>query len=236
MQLRTSLSLATCCPRQMGSVSISYGLSEGNSIRHCCSGMARSPVRRLPARKPSGSSRISERCSAETFSYSWCHVVGRCIALWGSVPLRSLLSPLAQRLLLLGRQAFRHGSQISHRNHLVGCCAERLDSALLERPWGWADDMPARGRCSVQDHVACMPSGPDEKLLAWCGVIRTVSCRKCGCIKIEAVMQLGFSVAGVAFLPVLFASNARWARSRLSGFEELQKHESKALLVLSCVG
>lgn len=43
-------------------------------------------------------------------------------------------------------------------------------------------------------------------------------------------MQLGFSVAGAAFLPVLFASNARWARSRLSGFEELQKHESKALL------
>lgn len=49
-------------------------------------------------------------------------------------------------------------------------------------------------------------------------------------------MQLGFSVAGAAFLPVLFASNARWARSRLSSFEELQKHESKALLVLSCVG
>jgi hypothetical protein len=48
-------------------------------------------------------------------------------------------------------------------------------------------------------------------------------------------MQLGFSVAGAAFLPVLFASNARWARSRLSSFEELQKHESKALLVLSCV-
>ncbi len=49
-------------------------------------------------------------------------------------------------------------------------------------------------------------------------------------------MQLGFSVAGAAFLPVLFASNARWARSRLSGFEELQKHESKALLVPSYVG
>lgn len=49
-------------------------------------------------------------------------------------------------------------------------------------------------------------------------------------------MQLGFSLVGVAFLLMLFVPNARWARNQPPGYEELQSHESRPLVVLERVG
>ena len=52
----------------------------------------------------------------------------------------------------------------------------------------------------------------------------------------EAKMQLGFSAVGVAFLLVLFIPNIRWAKRQPAGYEELQKHEGRVLLVLERAG
>lgn len=52
----------------------------------------------------------------------------------------------------------------------------------------------------------------------------------------EAKMQLGFSAVGAAFLLVLFIPNIRWAKRQPAGYEELQKHEGRVLLVLERAG
>lgn len=71
---------------------------------------------------------------------------------------------------------------------------------------------------------------------AWYSNARAVPCRKCwgGCV--DATMQLGFSIVGSAFLLALFIPNIRWAKRQPAGYEELQKRESRVLLVLERVG
>lgn len=49
-------------------------------------------------------------------------------------------------------------------------------------------------------------------------------------------MQLGFSAVGAAFLLAPFIPNIRWAKRQPAGYEELQKHEGRVLLVLERAG
>ena len=49
-------------------------------------------------------------------------------------------------------------------------------------------------------------------------------------------MQFGFSIVGVVFLAMLFIPNIKWAKSQPPGYEEISKHESKALLMLERIG
>ena len=49
-------------------------------------------------------------------------------------------------------------------------------------------------------------------------------------------MQFGFSMVGVVFLAMLFIPNIRWAKSQPPGYEEISRHENKALLVLERIG
>lgn len=49
-------------------------------------------------------------------------------------------------------------------------------------------------------------------------------------------MQFGFSIAGVVFLLMLFVPNIKWAKNQPLGYEELQKHENKTLLVFERLG
>ena len=49
-------------------------------------------------------------------------------------------------------------------------------------------------------------------------------------------MQFGFSIVGVVFLAMLFVPNIRWAKSQPPGYEEISRHENKALLLFERVG
>lgn len=49
-------------------------------------------------------------------------------------------------------------------------------------------------------------------------------------------MQLGFSIAGVVFLLMLFAPNIKWAKNQPLGYDELSKRESRVLLAFERVG
>ena len=49
-------------------------------------------------------------------------------------------------------------------------------------------------------------------------------------------MQLGFSIAGVVFLAMLFIPNILWARNQPEGYDELSKNENRALLALERIG
>ena len=49
-------------------------------------------------------------------------------------------------------------------------------------------------------------------------------------------MQFGFSIVGVVFLAMLFVPNIRWAKSQPPGYEEISRHEDKALLLFERIG
>jgi len=52
----------------------------------------------------------------------------------------------------------------------------------------------------------------------------------------RAKVQFGFSIAGAAFLLMLFTPNIIWARNQPPGYTELATHENRILLTLERVG